>query len=163
MNHPGEIAELAHIAQPTVALVNNAQREHQEFMASVEAVARENGAAIAALPEIGVAVYPAEDAQAPLWREMAGQRARLTFAATPGAADVSADARWTASPNGRCLGLGAAHSGRQRSSLQLQMAGATTCTTRWPPHRRRPGGWRAADGRGRGACRTSARLLAARS
>ena len=32
MNHPGEIAQLADIARPTVALVNNAQREHQEFM-----------------------------------------------------------------------------------------------------------------------------------
>ena len=39
MNHPGEIAQLAAIAQPTVALVNNAQREHLEFMATVEAVA----------------------------------------------------------------------------------------------------------------------------
>jgi UDP-N-acetylmuramoyl-tripeptide--D-alanyl-D-alanine ligase len=39
MNHPGEIARLAQIALPTVGLVNNAQREHQEFMASVAAVA----------------------------------------------------------------------------------------------------------------------------
>ena len=46
MNHPGEIALLAGIAAPTVALVNNAQREHQEFMASVEAAARENGVVI---------------------------------------------------------------------------------------------------------------------
>ena len=55
MNHPGEIAQLAAIGQPTVALVNNAQREHMEFMATVEAVARENAAAFAALPadEIG--------------------------------------------------------------------------------------------------------------
>ena len=53
MNHPGEIAELAAITRPTVALVNNAQREHQEFMASVEAVARENGSVFAALAEIG--------------------------------------------------------------------------------------------------------------
>ena len=29
MNHPGEIAWLARIAAPTIALVNNAQREHQ--------------------------------------------------------------------------------------------------------------------------------------
>ncbi|MGA0585203.1 MAG: Mur ligase family protein, partial [Castellaniella sp.] len=46
MNHPGEISVLAAIAQPTVALVNNAQREHQEFMSTVEAVARENGAVL---------------------------------------------------------------------------------------------------------------------
>ena len=42
MNHRGEIAYLSGIARPTVALVNNAQREHQEFMRSVEDVAAEN-------------------------------------------------------------------------------------------------------------------------
>jgi UDP-N-acetylmuramoyl-tripeptide--D-alanyl-D-alanine ligase len=69
MNHPGEIAQLAAIAAPTVALVNNAQREHQEFMASVEAVARENGARDQRLPADGVAVFPADDdPHAPLWR-----------------------------------------------------------------------------------------------
>ncbi|MFX8270377.1 Mur ligase family protein, partial [Acinetobacter baumannii] len=56
MNHPGEIAVLSRIAAPTRGLVNNAQREHQEFMASVEAVARENGAVIRHLPADGVAV-----------------------------------------------------------------------------------------------------------
>ncbi len=35
MNHPGEIATLAAMARPTVALVNNAQREHLEFMHTV--------------------------------------------------------------------------------------------------------------------------------
>ena len=93
MNHPGEIAQLARMAQPTIALVNNAQREHQEFMASVEAVARENGAAIEALGPGGTAIYPADDAHAGLWRQLAGTRPRLTFA-LHGPADVTADAQW---------------------------------------------------------------------
>ena len=93
MNHPGEIAELAAITAPTVALVNNAQREHQEFMASVEAVAHENGAAIAALGATGVAVFPADDEHAPLWHRLAGTRPMLTFALT-GAADVTCHAEW---------------------------------------------------------------------
>ncbi|HET9643695.1 MAG TPA: UDP-N-acetylmuramoyl-tripeptide--D-alanyl-D-alanine ligase [Burkholderiaceae bacterium] len=94
MNHPGEIAMLAGLVQPAVALVNNAQREHQEFMASVEAVARENGSVIEALAADGVAVFPADDAQAPLWREMAGARRQLTFA-LEGGAEVKGDAQWT--------------------------------------------------------------------
>lgn len=79
MNHPGEIAVLSAIAQPTVGLVNNAQREHQEFMESVEAVARENGAVLASLPADGTAVFPADDPFTPLWREYAAQRKTLTF------------------------------------------------------------------------------------
>jgi UDP-N-acetylmuramoyl-tripeptide--D-alanyl-D-alanine ligase len=74
MNHPGEIAVLAEIVRPTLALVNNAQREHQEFMATVEAVARENGAVLAALPADGVAVFPAEDEYAWVWREIVSAR-----------------------------------------------------------------------------------------
>jgi UDP-N-acetylmuramoyl-tripeptide--D-alanyl-D-alanine ligase len=95
MNHVGEIAQLAAIAAPTVALVNNAQREHQEFMASVEAVARENGAVISALGPLGVAVFPADEAYASLWQSMAGQRPTLTFA-LQGAADVTGSAQWSA-------------------------------------------------------------------
>ncbi len=95
MNHPGEMARLAAIAQPTIALVNNAQREHQEFMAGVEAVARENGAVIEALPPGGTAVFPADDAHTTLWRSLAGTRPRLTFCLGAGAdADVRADAAW---------------------------------------------------------------------
>ncbi|WP_343638688.1 UDP-N-acetylmuramoyl-tripeptide--D-alanyl-D-alanine ligase [Roseateles sp.] len=95
MNHPGEIAPLAAMTQPTVALVNNAQREHQEFMHTVEAVARENGAVIGALGAAGVAVFPAEDPCAPVWQELAAGRATLTFA-LQGQADVMARAQWVA-------------------------------------------------------------------
>ncbi|WP_299537661.1 UDP-N-acetylmuramoyl-tripeptide--D-alanyl-D-alanine ligase [uncultured Herbaspirillum sp.] len=89
MNHPGEIAVLSRIAAPTLGLVNNAQREHQEFMASVEAVARENGAVIRHLPADGVAVFPSDDDFTALWREEAGARRVLTFGLTA-QADVSA-------------------------------------------------------------------------
>ena len=82
MNHPGEIATLAAMAQPTVALVNNAQREHLEFMHTVEAVARENGSVFASLPADGVAVFPAGDAYTGLWQSLAMQqpgRRTVTF------------------------------------------------------------------------------------
>ena len=79
MNHPGEIAGLADMTQATVALVNNAQREHQEYMATVEAVAQENGEAIKALPAHGVAVFPAHDEYSALWQSLAGSRACMRF------------------------------------------------------------------------------------
>jgi UDP-N-acetylmuramoyl-tripeptide--D-alanyl-D-alanine ligase len=80
MNHPGEIAYLANITRPTVVLVNNAQREHLEFMVSVEAVAYENGSAIVVLPNDGVAVFPADDDYSYVWSKLAGHRQTLTFA-----------------------------------------------------------------------------------
>ncbi|MCE2868021.1 MAG: UDP-N-acetylmuramoyl-tripeptide--D-alanyl-D-alanine ligase [Oxalobacteraceae bacterium] len=92
MNHPGEIARLTEIAQPTVGLVNNAQREHQEFMASVAAVAEENGAVIQGLHDGGCAVFPADDEFAPLWTAYAGSRDLLSFALQKQAAVT---AQWT--------------------------------------------------------------------
>jgi UDP-N-acetylmuramoyl-tripeptide--D-alanyl-D-alanine ligase len=88
MNHPGEIAYLANMAKPTVALVNNAQREHLEFMVSVEAVAHENGSVISALPDSGVAVFPADDDYSAVWKTLAKQRKVMTFAS-----DAAADVR----------------------------------------------------------------------
>jgi UDP-N-acetylmuramoyl-tripeptide--D-alanyl-D-alanine ligase len=79
MNHPGEIGRLAAIAQPTVALVNNAQREHQEFMHTVEAVAQENGSVFAVLPADGVAVYPGDDTYTALWQGLARHCRSITF------------------------------------------------------------------------------------
>jgi UDP-N-acetylmuramoyl-tripeptide--D-alanyl-D-alanine ligase len=97
MNHPGEIAELAALARPTVALVNNAQREHQEFMATVEAVARENGSVLGFLPAAG-------DDYSPLWQQLAqggGDRALWRFRLDDGepgadvpAAEVHGQATW---------------------------------------------------------------------
>jgi UDP-N-acetylmuramoyl-tripeptide--D-alanyl-D-alanine ligase len=90
MNHPGEIPYLAALARPTVALVNNAQREHQEFMGTVEAVARENGAVVTSLQASGVAVFPSDDEHTGLWKALAGGRRVLTFSDTDPQADVRA-------------------------------------------------------------------------
>jgi len=77
VNHPGETATLAAIASPTVALINNAQREHQEFMKGVAEVAREHGTVFAAMKPDGTGVINADDEFSGYWRELlAGRRVR---------------------------------------------------------------------------------------
>ncbi len=92
-NHEGEIALLARLTAANVALVNNTQREHQEFLPGLDAVARENGAVIEALGADGVAVFPADDPGTTLWRQLAGARRVRSFA-LDGAADVCGHAVW---------------------------------------------------------------------
>jgi UDP-N-acetylmuramoyl-tripeptide--D-alanyl-D-alanine ligase len=92
MNHPGETGHLAGLAQPTIGLINNAQREHQEFMRSVADVAAEHGALLRALPADGVAVLNRDDAHYGYWREIAGGRVVRDFGIGAAAA-VRADYR----------------------------------------------------------------------
>ena len=133
MNHPGEIAALAAMAQPTVALVNNAQREHLEFMQTVEAVAQENGCAIAALPTHGVAVFPSDDAYSAVWQALAGQRLAARFALLPTAqgtdlACVSsqwADGAWQVHAAGAGLALRFALHIAGRHNVKNALAAAT--------------------------------------
>lgn len=80
MNHPGETAELAAIALPTISLINNAQREHQEFMESINAVALEHAAALRALPHDGVGVFPANTAHSALWKKSCASQKYIEFA-----------------------------------------------------------------------------------
>jgi len=117
MNHPGEIAVLAALAAPTVALVNNAQREHLEFMHTVDAVARENGSVLAALPENGTAVYPADDAYTPLWDELSAGRARLRFGVSAG--DVYASDIAEAADRIGCT----VHTQKEKGALTLPLPG----------------------------------------
>ena len=74
MNHPGETATLSAIAQPTIGVINNAQREHQEFMQSVADVAAEHASLLGALPDDGVVVINADDDYAVFWREVVARR-----------------------------------------------------------------------------------------
>jgi UDP-N-acetylmuramoyl-tripeptide--D-alanyl-D-alanine ligase len=132
MNHPGEIAYLAGLAQPTVAVVNNAQREHQEFMHSVQAVAEENGAVLNALPTHGVAVFPSDDAYTALWRDLSGQRQHITFSQGSIAADVTGSAEWQDAAWSMRLAtpLGAAHTRLRiagRHNVKNALAATAAC------------------------------------
>lgn len=79
MNHPGEIAYLTGIAQPTVALVTNAQRAHLEGMGCLDAVAREKGSIYQGLGRSGVAVINCDDVYADFWRGLNSARPILGF------------------------------------------------------------------------------------
>lgn len=68
MNRPGEIATLAAIAAPDIALVTNAGAAHLERLGSVAAVAEEKGQIYRALSSEGVAIINADDAFADYWR-----------------------------------------------------------------------------------------------
>jgi UDP-N-acetylmuramoyl-tripeptide--D-alanyl-D-alanine ligase len=60
-NAPGEIARLASIARPTIAVVTLVGPVHLEGLVSIEGVAREKAALVESLDEKGVAILNADD------------------------------------------------------------------------------------------------------
>ncbi len=86
-NHPGEIGYLSRIAEPEVAVLNNAGRAHLEGFGSVAGVARAKAEILEGLAEGGIFVFNADDPHAGLWRELAAGRSTLAFGLDP-AADV---------------------------------------------------------------------------
>ncbi len=61
MNHPGEVAPLAAIAAPDVAIITNIGVAHIEFMGSRENIAKEKGMLAEALKPGGYVILSAED------------------------------------------------------------------------------------------------------
>lgn len=61
MNHPGEIAPLARMARPDVAIITNIGIAHIEFMGSREAIAQEKGDLAASLGESGSLILHSAD------------------------------------------------------------------------------------------------------
>lgn len=82
MNHPGEIAPLAQLARPDVAIITNIGIAHLEFMGTREAIAQEKGELAAALPASGTLILHRGDEFA----EAIAQRtsARVIFAGIDG-------------------------------------------------------------------------------
>ena len=101
-------------------------------MATVEAVALEHAAVIHALPPDGVAVFPADDAYAGIWRVAATGNRILDFALHDAERQSEQRAACTAANSRSTRPRAPSRCGCVRSA-------STTRATRWPPRRRR---WR---------------------
>ena len=77
---PGDIAYLASIAPPQVALVNNIAPAHIERLGSLLGIAETKGAIYEALSDDGVAVVNADDAFAPFFLQIVGNRRSFRYA-----------------------------------------------------------------------------------
>jgi len=89
MNHLGEIDYLTHIAQPDVALINNAGIAHIGELGSRDNIAKAKGEIFAGLKADGVAVINADSDYASYWKSLNPNRKIVTFGLKK-AADVSA-------------------------------------------------------------------------
>jgi UDP-N-acetylmuramoyl-tripeptide--D-alanyl-D-alanine ligase len=91
-NHPGEIAALAALARPSIALVTNAGDEHLEGFGDLAGVARAEGEMYAALGPGSTAVINADDPFCDTWQAMVPRGARVLRFGIDAPADVCAQA-----------------------------------------------------------------------
>lgn len=84
MNHPGEIAPLARLARPHVAMITTIAPAHLEAFENIEGIAREKGSIFDGLEPDGVAVIPTGLDVTPILADAAAQAARvIRFGPTP--------------------------------------------------------------------------------
>jgi UDP-N-acetylmuramoyl-tripeptide--D-alanyl-D-alanine ligase len=80
MNHPGEVAGLAKLAAPDVAVITNIGLAHIEFMGSRDKIANEKGALVEAVDAEGTVILNADD---PFTKSISVRaRARVILAGT---------------------------------------------------------------------------------
>jgi UDP-N-acetylmuramoyl-tripeptide--D-alanyl-D-alanine ligase len=122
-NHPGEIAALAAIARPAIALVTNAGDEHLEGFGDLAGVAHAEGEMYAALGKGGVAVINADDPFAELWQTMAPRDARILRFGIEAPADVRAQAIAGRIESGAFTTSFALAIGGEQARVRLPLAG----------------------------------------
>ncbi|RMC37694.1 UDP-N-acetylmuramoyl-tripeptide--D-alanyl-D-alanine ligase [Paracoccus alkanivorans] len=71
MNQPGEIAPLARMARPHVAMITTVAAAHLEAFGAIEGIAHEKGAIFEGLEAIGTAIIPEELSVTPILRDHA--------------------------------------------------------------------------------------------
>lgn len=90
MNHPGEVAPLARLARPHVAVITAIEKAHIGHLGSVEAIAHEKASIMRGLEPGGAAILPADSPLLPRLCAAAGHARVVTFGT-----DRSADVRLT--------------------------------------------------------------------
>lgn len=99
MNVPGEIADLAAMARPTVGVVTAVAAVHTEGVGGLEGVAREKGALLEALAPEGAAVWFVDDAPLAAYAERSPAGTKIGYGTVEGA-DVRLS-RWELEADGR--------------------------------------------------------------
>jgi UDP-N-acetylmuramoyl-tripeptide--D-alanyl-D-alanine ligase len=79
MNHPGEIAPLARLARPHVAIITAVEHAHIGHLGSIEAIADEKAAIMQGLTPDGVAILPADNPLIARLVAAAGRNRIMTF------------------------------------------------------------------------------------
>jgi UDP-N-acetylmuramoyl-tripeptide--D-alanyl-D-alanine ligase len=119
---PGDIAYLARIAAPTVAVVTNAARAHLQGFGGVDEVATTKGEIFDALTASGTAIINRDDRFFQSWWDRSAGRGRLTFG-------LHADADFRATGVTQAVGAGGAelrftlHCAAGQLPVRLAMAG----------------------------------------
>ncbi len=118
-NHAGEIRYLTHLAQPTIALVNNAGAAHLEGFGDVMGVANAKGEIFEGLSTAGVAIFNADDDYADVWRDLCVGRICQTFGLSE-KADVTASELQLSNDASYCFSL---HAANDVIDIQLPLPG----------------------------------------
>jgi len=121
MNHPGEIAVLTRIVQPTVAVITSVGRGHLEFLRSVDAVAEAKAEILEGLQPDGVAILPADTPYLDLLRSRA-ERAGAGKIRTFGVSD-EADVTFLPKSVDFTVTRGTVVNGDLVTELELQLPG----------------------------------------
>jgi len=87
MNHAGEIAALAKIAEPNWAVVSNVGMAHAEFFADgIEGIARAKAELVASLPADGMAFLNGDDERVVAMAKGMGKKRTVLYGTSPGLA-----------------------------------------------------------------------------